>query len=809
MANDNENNASLGEKVVGTTGQVAGTAVQAGGTTVQATGTAVEASGRATQAAGATVEVAGKTAEVTGKGMQAAGKGMQAAGKGVDAAGQGLAEGGKALIDAGAGLSSTAVGAIAGVPMIIAGGLGAGLGYGGQAAGKGLNAAGKGTEVAGKGVEKGGQAMNKAGKGIRKTGGKIANTGKDIRKEGKEIKGQGKEMKNTGKKIKSGKITNLPGIKDKKRKLMLYGGIAGAGCAFQGLLLLIIITVVFAAVSSVTEALSPVTDFFASLGHWFAGDGWCPNEVECAKLAESDFYTKVDDLYKEYYVKDGVELDTEVLTAAAIYNRFDNFNGITDITDADEEKDTTAKTDEEKKNAYKDGKDRLEKLAREMAPDGELDYSGFKRYLVNSYLPEYYKDLYDYYPSNEQTYIKNFHANAILSFSKNPKAYDALANSKLGRYCSSVKITDDEGNTLKEYKLEEYVERVVDKHGATLSPETQKSLAITVRTYVIQATDYCEYSLSDKSTALPYSEEAKEDVKKNIEEVKDLVMYYKDSTFLAKFDNFTGSCDSSSNKCKSVTYTKIPSDKTHSFEVDTSKVFIPTARISDAVSSEGLSLYGAENMSKNGKKYEEILKTFFADDIEIKRLLVFESDFLGTEGIYKDLLYPVGWPNTRGACQSAGEYYPGGSYHGSQDLACGTMGLWGKCTEIPIISAHDGVVTWVVKNQQCNKYSEQAARSAGLRYDPNCGGNGIIVRITDQSSEAYGYTERYWHFSAVADDIHVGSEVHTGQFLGYMGSTGNSSGYHLHYNLRDRSGKNVIMDSQFVSYCKTHTKKDK
>lgn len=793
----NNNDASVTEKVTGTGAEVAGKATQAGGT-------AVEVGGRATQATGATVEAAGKATEVAGKGMQVAGKGVEAAGKGVETAGHGIDAGGQALMNAGNGLSSTGLGAIAGVPMTAVGALASGAGKGAQVAGKGTQAAGKGMETAGKGIERGGHAMNNTGKQIRKTGNNIVKQGKEIKKEGKEISDTGKDIKEGNSPL-SNSEDGIDLLKKQKKKLIIWGLISGSGCGLFGLIIIVMIAAIFAVVSSVAEALSPITDFFSSLGHWFAGDGWCPNEVECAKEAESNFYEKVNDLYDSYAKDEGVLLDTEVLTAAALYNRFDNFNGITDTTNADPDKDETAETDEEKKDAYKEGKDRLDDLAEHLVSGDKLDYSKFKLYLVDTYIPKYYESLYNYYGSNEQTYIKNFHANAIISFSKNPTAYDALANSSLnGKYCSAVRINDSEGEEVANMKLEEYVNAVVQHYGSNFNAEVQKSLAITVRTYVIDITDYCDYALIKGGNAFDYDENVNDSIKTNLEEVSDLVMYYEDDTFEAAFDTFTGKCES--GKCTSYSYTKFPSKETHTFEIDTSKVSVPNDKITGNTSSSGLSLYGAQSLAIANKGYEEILKTFFPSDIEIKKLLVFDSDFLGSSGIYRDLLYPVGWPTLSGSCQSAGEYYPGGSYHGSQDLACGSMGYYGKCTEIPIIAAHDAVVTYVIKNQQCNQYSQQAADAGGYTYDPNCGGNGIITRITDPTSDAFGYTERYWHFDSIPADIVVGTEIHTGQFLGYMGSTGNSSGYHLHYNLQDTTGHNVIMDSQFVSYCSSHKK---
>jgi murein DD-endopeptidase MepM/ murein hydrolase activator NlpD len=57
-------------------------------------------------------------------------------------------------------------------------------------------------------------------------------------------------------------------------------------------------------------------------------------------------------------------------------------------------------------------------------------------------------------------------------------------------------------------------------------------------------------------------------------------------------------------------------------------------------------------------------------------------------------------------------------------------------------------------------------------------GNAVIV------SHGFGLTTRYGHLSATA--VQPGQRVHRGDVVGYVGNTGHSTGYHLHYEvLRD------------------------
>lgn len=55
-------------------------------------------------------------------------------------------------------------------------------------------------------------------------------------------------------------------------------------------------------------------------------------------------------------------------------------------------------------------------------------------------------------------------------------------------------------------------------------------------------------------------------------------------------------------------------------------------------------------------------------------------------------------------------------------------------------------------------------------------GNGVFL------SHGYGVTTRYGHLSRVV--VTAGQKVRRGDVVGYVGSTGRSSGYHLHYEVR-------------------------
>jgi murein DD-endopeptidase MepM/ murein hydrolase activator NlpD len=77
-------------------------------------------------------------------------------------------------------------------------------------------------------------------------------------------------------------------------------------------------------------------------------------------------------------------------------------------------------------------------------------------------------------------------------------------------------------------------------------------------------------------------------------------------------------------------------------------------------------------------------------------------------------------------------------------------------TNTPIRSTADGMVTY-----------------AGWQT-----GYGRVIVV----EHGFGYSTRYGHCSRL--EVSVGQDVKQGQVLGYLGSTGRSTGSHVHYEVR-------------------------
>lgn len=105
-----------------------------------------------------------------------------------------------------------------------------------------------------------------------------------------------------------------------------------------------------------------------------------------------------------------------------------------------------------------------------------------------------------------------------------------------------------------------------------------------------------------------------------------------------------------------------------------------------------------------------------------------------------------------------------GRHHSGIDISSG--GISGAS----VVSSLSGTVTKV--NTGCShNYAKSSSCGCGGGY-----GNYVLVQHSN------GYSTMYAHMSSVA--VYAGQSVYQGQTLGYVGSTGFSTGPHLHYEVR-------------------------
>ncbi|MBE6732556.1 MAG: hypothetical protein E7561_00975 [Ruminococcaceae bacterium] len=109
-----------------------------------------------------------------------------------------------------------------------------------------------------------------------------------------------------------------------------------------------------------------------------------------------------------------------------------------------------------------------------------------------------------------------------------------------------------------------------------------------------------------------------------------------------------------------------------------------------------------------------------------------------------------------------------GGMHYGIDISQG--GIYGK----PIVAITDGTVY--------NAYSGCPHRDKKSRC--RCGsGWGNYVRLYHGVIKGNDYYAMYAHMDTVASGIYVGKSVKQGDVIGYVGTTGDSTGYHLHFGI--------------------------
>ncbi len=121
--------------------------------------------------------------------------------------------------------------------------------------------------------------------------------------------------------------------------------------------------------------------------------------------------------------------------------------------------------------------------------------------------------------------------------------------------------------------------------------------------------------------------------------------------------------------------------------------------------------------------------------------------------------------------------------HSGIDVAGG--GITGK----PIRASADGIV-YISKNGCDHNYGKSKSCGCGGGY-----GNYVAIDHGKNSSNGKTYKTLYAHMSKAI--VSNGANVKKGQIIGYVGSTGWSTGYHLHYEIIENDVKRNPLNYSF------------
>jgi murein DD-endopeptidase MepM/ murein hydrolase activator NlpD len=115
-------------------------------------------------------------------------------------------------------------------------------------------------------------------------------------------------------------------------------------------------------------------------------------------------------------------------------------------------------------------------------------------------------------------------------------------------------------------------------------------------------------------------------------------------------------------------------------------------------------------------------------------------------------------------------------FHSGVDLA--------SAKGTPLLSVVEGIITYVGPSSGTRQCTFPGAEPP--RYNL---GWMVQLRVVDATGHPGPHTVKYGHAIAGSEQVQVGDHVRSGQVLARMGSTGCSTGPHLHFMVQDQSGR--------------------
>lgn len=242
--------------------------------------------------------------------------------------------------------------------------------------------------------------------------------------------------------------------------LFKYAVFGGGGFVFFLLGVIVICVVVFAPVFLAQEYFG--SDDNKAYAYDYCGDACGENE--------SKFYSKLNEV-RESYKSRGVIIDTNLISGTVFYGSTlssESFNP--DDPDSDQLIDDS-------KIHVSD----VKSLASNMVSGSSLDYSKYRSYLVNTYIPKRFSNLY-----SDDKGIEKI-ADEIMSYASYKGNELAISNS-IGVSCSQITLKSQDGS-LTVHELEEYVAGVATAENGGASNEALKLQVIAARSFAVKNCD--------------------------------------------------------------------------------------------------------------------------------------------------------------------------------------------------------------------------------------------------------------------------------------------------------------------------------
>lgn len=414
------------------------------------------------------------------------------------------------------------------------------------------------------------------------------------------------------------------------RTRMIMIIVAVAGSIIMSLLTFIALYAMVAApVGWIAEALGEVGAWFASLGNWFSGKGWCPTEGECQDLAYKQYYEALDAAVEKY--SGNCEINEDLITATIFYGqmvseeKIESDTNDEDTNDEDTNKNTSDETfyynylDVSDAALRQPAKSQINKLIRvflkgenvdldsaevEELEIGERDTCSisaavYRRYLIDKYIGWAYPSVVNENRTKEEI------ADEILRMGNISLINRAYSSSI---YCPTISVEQEDG-TIEPMDLETYVARVVTRENNWYEGnniENMKAQAIAARTYALNYTNNCKNPIPNSTSAQTLADTPNMMATRAAEETNSLVLLKDGKVFSTQYDALA-----------------VASSDDENYYLKQENLAIPKSWLDERVTESqyeyyaqhnhgnGMSQWGSRYLQHIGKNYEEILGTFY------------------------------------------------------------------------------------------------------------------------------------------------------------------------------------------------------
>lgn len=550
-----------------------------------------------------------------------------------------------------------------------------------------------------------------------------------------------------------------------------------SGC-FVFLVIVTVICVIISPLFYMDSLLGKTDSFFEKIGNFVTLRGWCTDE-ECAEIEKNNFYEEVEKVYLEYKQEKNVELNTSLIIATLTYS--DPLVTIESI----EEGEIDGEFPSSNLIDFKKSKKLVSRLAQNMVSEDILCFDQNNQEIDCDSITEeneseitkttkYVLDIDKYRDYLEVYFIRNFYfdnkngeninikiENVIDEIFSRVEFYEFVSSSEnsstnFGGNNVTVTILDcNNGLVMEEVSLYEYIQGVlyVEGYATERSEEFLKLMAVVVKNYL--------YSINNvDANSLPNNLRIKScemnQIYCNVSEGCHSMGDGTDNssnTIVSGPDENGNYYQKPLDDVETIKKIKNAIDSTLSEFVIENEKFVYTqyrASCNNEICDSTTNIMDqtvANNMINSGSSYQEVLNYFYKGSIEEVNI--------STAGYPLDLnnnyvTSAFGWrvDPKKNCCTT----------HNGTDISAPP--------DANIYSIADGVVVQNVANH----YSY---------------GNYIVIGHGnfDNSTGKYEYYSLYAHQIRHSTLVSVGTEVKGGQLIGNVGSTGYSTGYHLHIEI--------------------------